>query len=90
MQTQGPGGHGIENLEVKNKCLLSKWVYRLSAETGGMWAQILCNKYLHFKSLAQVTIRSNDSPFWKGLMRVKDTFFHRAEFAVGSGTTTRF
>ena len=27
------GGHGIENLEVKNRCLLSKWLYKLSIET---------------------------------------------------------
>src|SRR4051812_21592298 len=35
------GGLGIKNLEVKNRCLLSKWLYRLSAETEGMWVQIL-------------------------------------------------
>ena len=32
------GGLGIENLEIKNKCLMSKWLYRLSVETDGMWA----------------------------------------------------
>ena len=47
-------GLGIENLEIKNKCLLSKWLFRLSVETDGMWAQILRNKYLVSKSLAQV------------------------------------
>lgn len=57
------GGLGIENLEVKNRCLLSKWLYRLSVETEGMWVQILRNKYLHSKTLAQVTVRPNDSPF---------------------------
>ena len=61
-------GLGIDNLEIKNKCLLSKWLSRLSVETNGMWSQILRNKYLQSKSLAQVTIRRNDSPFWKGLM----------------------
>lgn len=84
------GGLGIENLEIKNKCLLSKWLFRLSTETDGMWAQILRNKYLQTKTLAQVTVRPNDSPFWKGLMRTKDTFFRRAKFVVGNGTTTRF
>src|SRR3989337_1881294 len=84
------GGLGIENLEIKNKCLMSKWLYRLSLETDGMWALILRNKYLQSKSLAQVTARPNDSPFWKGLMRTKDMFFHRAKFFVGNGMTTRF
>lgn len=63
-------GLGIENLEVKNKCLLSKWLYKLSVETDATWAQILRNKYFNSKTLSQVMVRPTDSPFWKGLMRV--------------------
>uniref|UniRef100_A0A453ELS0 Reverse transcriptase zinc-binding domain-containing protein n=1 Tax=Aegilops tauschii subsp. strangulata TaxID=200361 RepID=A0A453ELS0_AEGTS len=71
-------------------CLLSKWLYRLSTETEGMWVQILRNKYLHTKTLAQVNARPTDSPFWKGLMKTKVTFFQRVKFLIGSGTSTRF
>ena len=71
------GGLGVENVEVKNRCLLTKWLYRLSIETEGMWVQILCNMYLQSKKLAKVTVRPNDSPFSKGLMRTKATLFHR-------------
>uniref|UniRef100_A0A453G704 Reverse transcriptase zinc-binding domain-containing protein n=2 Tax=Aegilops tauschii subsp. strangulata TaxID=200361 RepID=A0A453G704_AEGTS len=74
----------------KNKCLMSKWLYRLSVENDGMWAQILHNKYLQSKTLAQFTARPTDSPFWKGLMRTKDLFFRRTKFLVGNGMTTRF
>uniref|UniRef100_A0A452XXD7 Reverse transcriptase zinc-binding domain-containing protein n=1 Tax=Aegilops tauschii subsp. strangulata TaxID=200361 RepID=A0A452XXD7_AEGTS len=74
----------------KNKFLMSKWMYRLSVENGGMWAQILRSKFLQSKTLAQVTARPNDSPFWKGLMRTKDLFFRRVKFFVGNGMTTRF
>ena len=35
-------------------------------------------------------VRPTDSPFWKGLMRVKSAFFHRKKIIVGNGTTTRF
>ena len=84
------GGLGIENLEIKNKCLMSKWLYRLETEPKGMWSQILRNKYLHSKTLAQATIRLTDSPFWKGLMRTKDLFFRRVKFLVGNGMSTRF
>uniref|UniRef100_A0A453PKH5 Reverse transcriptase zinc-binding domain-containing protein n=1 Tax=Aegilops tauschii subsp. strangulata TaxID=200361 RepID=A0A453PKH5_AEGTS len=42
------------------------------------------------KTLAQVTARPNDSPFWKGLMRTKDLFFRRTKFILGNGMTTRF
>uniref|UniRef100_A0A453IYQ4 Reverse transcriptase zinc-binding domain-containing protein n=1 Tax=Aegilops tauschii subsp. strangulata TaxID=200361 RepID=A0A453IYQ4_AEGTS len=74
----------------KNRCLLSKWLYRLSTETEGMWVQILRNKYLHSKTFAQVNARPMDSPFRKGLMRRRVTFFQRVKFLVGNGTTTRF
>jgi hypothetical protein len=31
-----------------------------------------------------------DSPFWKGLMKVKEDFFNRGSFTVGNGEDTRF
>uniref|UniRef100_A0A453RC95 Reverse transcriptase zinc-binding domain-containing protein n=1 Tax=Aegilops tauschii subsp. strangulata TaxID=200361 RepID=A0A453RC95_AEGTS len=55
-----------------------------------MWVQILRNKYIQSKTLTQVTVRPNDSPFWKGLMRTKATFFHRTIFIIGNGNSTRF
>lgn len=83
------GGLGIEVLELKNKCLLSKWLFKLLTEDG-MWQQILHNKYLKDKTLAQVEAKPTNSPFWKGLMRVKQVFFSRGFFKIGNGTTVRF
>jgi hypothetical protein len=37
-----------------------------------------------------VSAQPFDSPFWKGLMRVKEDFFSRGSFKVGNGLTTRF
>uniref|UniRef100_A0A453NIE3 Uncharacterized protein n=1 Tax=Aegilops tauschii subsp. strangulata TaxID=200361 RepID=A0A453NIE3_AEGTS len=45
---------------------------------------------LQSKTLAQVTVRPTDSPFWKGLMNTKETFFHRVKFHISNGNTTRF
>jgi hypothetical protein len=67
------GGLGIEVLELKNKSLLCKWLYKLLNEDG-MWQEILHKKYLHSKTLSQVSAKPNDSPFWKGLMNVKEDF----------------
>jgi hypothetical protein len=83
------GGLGIEVLELKNKCLLSKWLFKLLTEQG-MWQEILHNKYLHSKTLAQVQVKPTDSPFWKGLMKVKSDFFSRGLFKVGDGGSVRF
>jgi hypothetical protein len=70
------GGLGIKVLELKNKCLLSKWLFKLLSEEG-IWQQLLFNKYLQTKTLAQVEPKPTDSPFWKGLMHVKNNFFKR-------------
>ena len=83
------GGLGIEVLELKNNCLLSKWLFKLLNEDG-VWQELLRNKYLGTKTLAQVEASPTDSPFWKGLMRVKEGFFDRGTFKIGNGQGTRF
>ena len=83
------GGLGIEVLELKNKCLLSKWLYKLMNEEG-VWQELLTNKYLHSKTLSQVAVKPTDSPFWKGLMKVRSDFFKRGSFVIGDGMNTRF
>lgn len=55
-----------------------------------MWQQLLFNKYLKNQTLAQVEVKPTDSPFWKGLMRVKTDFFSRGFFKVGNGYAIRF
>ena len=83
------GGLGVEVLELKNKCLLSKWLYKI-LHGEGVWHELIHNKYLHSKTLSQVQMQPSDSPFWKGLMRVKDDFFNLGRFEVGNGADTLF
>jgi hypothetical protein len=68
------GGLGVEVLDIKNRSLLSKWLYKLLNEEG-VWQELLYNKYLPNKSPSQVIAKPTDSTFWKGLMGVKDDFF---------------
>jgi hypothetical protein len=44
------GGLGVLNLDVQNRCLLSKWLFKLLNEDG-VWQQLLRNKYLKNKTL---------------------------------------
>jgi hypothetical protein len=83
------GGLGIEVLDLKNKCLLNKWIFKMLSEEG-MWQELLHNKYLKNKTLAEVEVQPTDSPFWKSLMRAKGEFFSRGHFQVGNGMTIRF
>jgi hypothetical protein len=55
-----------------------------------MWQELICNKYLKTKNLAEVQAKPTDSPFWKGLMSQKETFFKFGSFHVGNGERTRF
>ena len=83
------GGLGIEVLQIKNRCLLSKWLSKLLNEEG-IWQELLHNKYLSNNTLAEVEAKHTDSPFWKGLMGVKDNFFNRGHYELGDGKTIRF
>ena len=67
------GGLGIQNLDVQNRCLLSKWLFKLINEDG-LWQELLRNKYLKDKTIGSCSKMPTDSYFWKGLMNVKDTF----------------
>jgi hypothetical protein len=54
LSVKDQGGLGIEVLDIKNKCLINE---------GGVWPELLHNNYLNNKTLSQVEVNSNDSPF---------------------------
>jgi hypothetical protein len=76
-RSKDQGGLGIEVLEFKKQMLAKQMLFKLINENG-VWQKLLHNKYFHSKTLSQVTSKSNDSTFWKGLMRVKEDFFREA------------
>ena len=88
-QPKDQGGLGIQNLELKNIALLSKWLYRLLT-TDGTWQQIIHNKYLGTKPLVQVQWKSGDSHFWASLMKVKRDFLRFGNFVIKDGSQVRF
>jgi hypothetical protein len=83
------GGLGIKNLDLQNKCLMSKWLFKLVNEDG-IWQSMLRNKYLKRHTLSKVSFRPCDSHFWSGIMKVKDLFFNLGSFVLGNGEQIRF
>jgi hypothetical protein len=83
------GGLGVLNLEIQNRCLLSKWLFSL-INTEGAWQQLIRNKYLGTKTITQVTRNLGDSQFWSGLMSVKDDFLNMGRFYLQDGKKIRF
>jgi hypothetical protein len=60
------GGLGILDLEIQNKCLLSKCPFSLINEDGAR-QQLIRNKYLGDKSMTQVSKKPGESQFWTKL-----------------------
>jgi len=83
------GGLGVIDLEVQNKCLLSKWIVNL-LNSEDTWQSLLRNKYLSTKSLPQVQAKPNDSHFWRGLMKIKEEVLACGSFQIKDGKQTRF
>lgn len=83
------GGLVIEVLELKNKCLLSKWIFKLLNEEG-VWQELQHNKYLNNKTLSKVEAKPTDSPFWKGLMRLRMISVVEAILKLGMVPTRGF
>jgi hypothetical protein len=54
------GGLGIQNLDIQNKCLLSKWLYKILNEED-IWQNLLRKKYLAKKTLTQAQKQPGDS-----------------------------
>jgi hypothetical protein len=71
-QPKDQGGLGIQNLEMQNQCLLSKWLFKLINEEG-LWQTILRYKYLTSQTIGKVQRKPRDSHFWARLMKAKKT-----------------
>jgi hypothetical protein len=67
------GGLGIHDLEVKNRALLGKCMFKLLTEEGA-WQTILKRKYIGQNMLSQVFWKPGDSHFWAKLMATKKFF----------------
>jgi hypothetical protein len=83
------GGLGIQDLEIKNTSLLSKWIFRLLTEEG-TWQSLLRRKYVGSRAISQVVWKPGDSHFWAGLMAKKNDFFRHGTFSIKDGSEIRF
>lgn len=83
------GGLGIQNLRKLNLSLLCKWWWRLESEKG-MWQQIVEEKYVRGTCVSQLKSRTNCSPVWKDLLKVKNQYLAGRKMRIGNGEKTDF
>jgi hypothetical protein len=88
-QPKEQGGLGIQNIDVQNRCLLSKWLFRLINEEG-IWQNLLKKKYLCSQTITHVQKKLGDSQFWSSLMKVKESFLSLGHFKLNNGLNIRF
>jgi hypothetical protein len=78
------GGLGVKDLRKQNISLLCKWWWKLDT-LDGLWQKIVKAKYLRNKTVATVTSRFNDSPCWKAMLKVKETYFAGRKVILKNG-----
>jgi hypothetical protein len=83
------GGLGVHDLEVTNKALLGKCLYKLLYQEG-VWQTILKRKYVGSSAISHVYWKHGDSHFWAGLMVSKKYFFPYGTFSIKVGSEIRF
>jgi hypothetical protein len=81
-------GLGIHDLDLQNKCLLSKWLFKLSNEDG-VWQKLLKNNIKN-KTLLRVNKKAGNSLFWMDVMEMKDQFMNLAIFNLKDGSQIMF
>jgi hypothetical protein len=85
-QPKDQGGLGILNIDAQNRCLLSKWLFKL-INKDGLWQNMLRPKYLRTQTIVQVQRKPGDS---SDLMRVKESFLSLGHFKLNNGENIRF
>jgi hypothetical protein len=58
--------------------------------TGGIWQQLICNKFLGSKPLSQAFWKSGDSHLWVGFIKVKNDFLRFGTFSIKNSVQIRF
>jgi hypothetical protein len=82
-------GAGFTNTRVVNKCLLSKWIYKLERGDDTLCCNLLRRKYLKERGIYSCK-NKNGSQFWKGLMAIRDEMARGLIYIVRDGQKTQF
>ena len=72
-----------------NLALLSRWLWRISQGHGGLWLDIIWNKYLRGRPLAFCQ-RTGGSQFWQSVVQLLPVLRIGTSISVGSGAATLF
>ena len=86
------GGLGIRKIDLLNKALLGKWIWRFSFEKDNLWKKVILVKY----GQEGFGWRTNEARgtfgvgVWKEILKEANWCWDNIEFKVGKGTRVKF
>ncbi|RVW17208.1 putative ribonuclease H protein [Vitis vinifera] len=86
------GGLGIRKIDLLNKALLSKWIWRFAFEEGTLWKKVIGVKY----GQEGLGWRTNEARgafgvgVWKEILKEANWCWDNIRFKVGKGTRVNF
>ena len=86
------GGLGVENVEIRNKALLIKWLWRFPNETNSLWYTVIKSKFgLNYNRWDyNIVERATWRCLWRAISSLYGHFRKLVCFKVGSGGNIRF
>ncbi|KAE8779659.1 ABC transporter G family member 37 [Hordeum vulgare] len=88
-KTCDQGGLGIMESKRMNIALLTQWLWRIANGDGGLWLDIIRNKYIRGQPLAFCQ-RSGGSQFWQSVIQLLPLLRIGSSISIGSGSATLF
>jgi hypothetical protein len=88
-RSKNKGGLGVKDLRKQNISIITKWWWKLDTQEG-LWQQIVRARYLGNKSVASVSSRFSDSPCWRSLLLVKETYLAGRKTKMNIDNLVRF
>uniref|UniRef100_A0A2N9I593 Reverse transcriptase domain-containing protein n=1 Tax=Fagus sylvatica TaxID=28930 RepID=A0A2N9I593_FAGSY len=86
------GGLGVRKVEVVNRALLGKWLWRFGREEAHLWRRVIVAKYGEEWGgwISKKPRGAHGCSLWKGIMSGWDFFHQHVKLVAGLGNRIRF
>uniref|UniRef100_A0A803PJL9 Uncharacterized protein n=1 Tax=Cannabis sativa TaxID=3483 RepID=A0A803PJL9_CANSA len=86
------GGLGIGGLELKNKGMLMKWLWRFPLEENSLWHKVIVSRYEKANNFwdSKVGVRMSPKGSWRDISNLYSDYLELVCFKVGKGDRIRF
>ncbi|GFZ09766.1 hypothetical protein Acr_21g0003650 [Actinidia rufa] len=92
MPSEEGGGLGIRDIDLFNKALLGKWIWRFALGEDKLWCRVIKVKYGSFRGdwRTKDIAHSHGTGLWKGIMKAWGDFCPHVAYQLGNGSKIIF